>query len=169
MKRALALAGIVAGLFLIGYALFSRQSDEELIQAKLGLLAEAVQVSGEGQNVAVRALQLRGQFAEIFEKDVHAKIPELGSARQDRQALAALAARSTAYFTTLELTFRDVDIQLEAGGTGARVSAVAVVTGSPRRGNGPRREERDVSFKFFKSDEHGWRIAALQTTERQPR
>ena len=166
MKRVLAATGVVLGLGLIGYAVFSRETDEEQIRRRLTELADAVHLDAERGNPAVRGLELRGRFAELFEKDVRAQIPELGSSRQTRDDLAALAAQSSAYFQSLDLDFQKVDVQLDGTRSGARVSSVVVMTATRRTDPAPERDEREVTFRFVKTDDPGWRIAELVVGER---
>ena len=165
MKRALAFGGIAAGLALILYALFSGETDEEQIRRKLDDLATTVAVEGETQNVAVRSLQLKGQFREIFEKNVTATIPELGSTRSGRGDLAALAARSTVQFEQLGLDFDDVSVSFDGGQTNAVVKTTVVMTGIRRGQVDPRRDRRRVRLRFFKDEDHGWRIASVKVGE----
>ena len=162
LKRILALGGIAAGLGLVGYALFSGETDEEQIRRRLDELAVAVEVAGEPQNVAVRGLQLKGKFQELFEQNVTATIPELGSSRSGRQDLAALAARSTVYFESLDVDFEDVSVSIDGTQANARVETTAVLTAA-RRGQGDlQRDQRRVRLRFFKDQEHGWRIASVK-------
>jgi hypothetical protein len=165
MKRAIGIGGILAGLGLIGYALLAGESDEEQIRARLEQLEESVALDSEAQNVAVRALQLRGQFNEIFEPDVRARIPELGSTRHGREELATLAARSSSYFQSLDLQFEDLDIRIDDSSRQARVDSVALLTATRRGQAEPRRDERTVRFDFFNHEEHGWRITAVRVDE----
>jgi phosphoribosylformylglycinamidine synthase len=162
VKRALAFGGIAAGLGLLAYALFSGETDEEQIRRRLDELAAVVEVQGERQNVAVRGLQLKGKFRELFEKNVTATIPELGSARSGRTDLAALAARSTVYFDSLDLDFDDVSVSIAGGTMTARVESTVVMTAVRRGRTDPSRDERHVRFRFFKDEEHGWRISSVK-------
>jgi hypothetical protein len=162
VKRALAAVGVVAGLALIGYAVFSGQSDEELIRARLVELEEALALDGQSSNPAAHGLRLRGKFANIFEKDVTATIPELGSTREGRDELAALAMHSGSYFETLDVDFENVDVGIDGTKLNARVKTLAVVTGTRRGEKQPRREERRVALRFFKGEENGWRIAVVR-------
>jgi hypothetical protein len=165
MKRAVGIGTILAGLGLIGYALLAAESDEERIRARLEQLEESVALHSEAQNVAVRSLQLRGGFSEIFEPDVRARIPELGSGRHSRDELVALAAQSSSYFQNLDLQFEDLEIRVDDTSRRASVDSVAVLTATRRGQAEPRRDERSVHFDFFNHEEHGWRIAAVRVRE----
>ncbi len=165
MKRALAFGGIAAGLALLVYALFSGETNEEQIRRQLDELAAAVAVEGEPQNIAIRGLQLKGKFRDLFEKNVTATIPELGSSRSGRDALAALAARSTAYFESLDLDFDDVSVSIDGNQSNALVKTNVVMTGTQRGQAQLRRDERQVRFRFFKDPEQGWRIASVKVGE----
>ena len=162
MRRALAFGGLAAGLALLAYAVFSGETDEEQIRRRLDEVAATIEVEGEPQNVAVRGLQLKGKFADLFERNVTATIPELGSGRSGRDELALLAARTTVYFESLDLDFDDVSVIVDGTHTNARVKTTAVMTGVRRGQTEPRRDERKVRLRFFKDQDHGWRISSVK-------
>jgi hypothetical protein len=162
VKRALAFGGIAAGLALVAYALFSGETDEEQIRRRLDELASVVAVERQPGNVALRGLQLKGKFQGLFEKNVTATIPELGSSRSGRDDLAVLAAQSTVYFQFLDLDFDDVSVAIDGTGANAVVKATVVMTAVRRGEADPRRDERQVRLRFSKDEERGWRIASVK-------
>ena len=164
-RRSLAIAGIVAGSGLVGYGLWAQPSDEEQIRERLDQLAAAIAVSGSEQNVAVRGLRIKRAFGEIFDPQIKANIPELGSQRQDRDRLVALASRAGAYFESLDVEFTEIEVQIDGTQLNARVSSVAVLTALRRSVARGEQDERDVVFQFFKHAEHGWQIRALRVGE----
>jgi hypothetical protein len=167
MKRSLAIAGILAGLALVGYGLVAGETDEEKIRAVLERLEASVETCNQGGNFAVRALRLKGEFSELFEPDVRARIPELGSTHEDREELAALAARSGAYFQDLDLELEQVHVRVDDSERNARVTCVVVLTATRRGQREPRRDQRSVTFNFFNHEEHGWRIASIRAEPRE--
>src|SRR5688572_21098488 len=110
-QQVIAAAGVSIGLLLIGYGLFSRETDEEQIRRKLDELEQAVSVSGEAENVVVRSTRLNGDFESIFDEKVRIAIPELTSARNGRQDLVGIAAKAGTWFETLDIAFENVSIE----------------------------------------------------------
>jgi hypothetical protein len=155
--RLLLAGGVAIGLSLIGYALFSRETDEEQIRRKLDELEQAVGVSGEPENVVVRGARVKGDFAKIFDKQVRISIPELTTSTSGREDLVGLAAKAGTWFETLELDFEDVKV--EAGEIGASVSTRAVLVAS-RRGRGLQKDDREVTFSLMK-DDGDWKIDSV--------
>jgi hypothetical protein len=159
MRRALALGALVAGALLVLWALFAGDTDEEKIRARLGRLAAAVSVEGEGQNPVFRVAHLNQEFSELFTEDASVSIPELSEVRSGRQGLAALAGRATRYVEALDVSFEDIAVQLntpKAAQVRARAKLDAV-----RPGGRPERDERQVSFRFV--DQGGaWLIASVR-------
>jgi len=161
MKRGLAAVGVAVGLSCIAYALWSSKTDEELIRERLDELEAAIVVEGESGNLAVEALQTKGTFSNLFEPEVRAHIPELGSTRQGRDELAGVATRSRRYFKRLDVEFNDIHVQIDGTQRNARVDTRAELTAVQRAEPGLRREVRQVQFGFFKHEDHGWRINAV--------
>ena len=155
-------AGVSIGLLLIGYALFSRETDEEQIKRKLDELEEAVHVSGDAENVVVRGARLNGDFEKIFDQKVRISIPELTSAASGRQDLVGLATKAGTWFETLDIDFESVSI--EAGDIGAQVNTRAVLVAS-RPGRGLQKDERDVRFSLMKDDGE-WKIDSVSVAPR---
>lgn len=161
MTRWIALVAALLGVALVGYAVFSGKSDEELIAERLVQLEDAIRVDSDtSPNPMVRTGYLNGEFEEIFVDNVSYRIPELTSGDNGRAALATLAARSSSYVQTLDVDFGDINVELVAGGTGATVMTRAAVRAT-RSGGRHERDDRTVRFEFSKSDD-GWQIASLR-------
>jgi hypothetical protein len=157
-KRWLAAAGVVAGMGIIGYALFSQKTPEERIREKLERLSEVIRVGEEQENPVMRATRLNGQFAELFDKDVRAEIPELSNPIEGRKELVQLAARTHFWVRTLDVDFSRVDI--EAGEVNARASGPARISGTRTSGE-PENGERQVRFTFTQIDSE-WKIDSVK-------
>jgi hypothetical protein len=157
-RRVLAVVAVALGLLVIGYAVFAKPSDEELIRAKLDRLAEVVSFSDGAGNPVFRAARLDGEFADLFTEDVRISIPELSSVAQGRRPLAGLAARGSSYAQSLDVDFQDVDVQLIGGSSAAQVKAVASLTA--QRGGRLQQDRRRVGFGFTKRD-GDWLIDAV--------
>ena len=157
MRRGLAIGGGALGLALIGYALFAGESDDELIQARLTQLEQAVQVDGQ-ENAVMRGARVNKHFKEIFEKDVVVRIPELTSLAKGRQGLSAVATKAGTYFQSAEVDFDDVEIQIDGSKVGALVIASAQLDAV--QGGRPRRDQRRVTLRFSKNDGE-WQIASI--------
>ena len=155
-RRWIAIAGVVAGLALILYAVFGRRSDDELIRAQLQRLADVVTFSEPGNPVA-RGLSLKGAFRDLFDDRVRGDIPELGSPRSGREALVQLAVQSTHFARSLSVAFSDIDVEVDATRVNAKVTATAQLHAVTREGQ-ERWDERAVRFQFVKA-ERGWKIA----------
>src|SRR5688572_7492006 len=110
-RRWFAAAALAAGVGIVGYALFSRQTPEEEVREQLARLAAAVAVGAEAENPVLRATRLNGQFSELFDKNVRAEIPEISNPIEDRKALVALAARANVWVRALEVDFSRLDVE----------------------------------------------------------
>jgi hypothetical protein len=158
MKRpvvALGLVAIAAALYFV----FFRSSDEERIKDQLARLAKTVSVSEEQKNPITRAAHLRSELAEIFEKDVRASIPELGSARVGRDALVELALTSSAMVRTVRVEITNVEIKIDDASKSAHVKATARLRGTMSDGQ-DKRDERALDLQLTRR-EGDWRIASL--------
>jgi hypothetical protein len=157
-KRWLAAAGVVAGIGIVGYALFSQKTPEERIREKLEHLSEVIRVGEEQENPVMRATRLNGQFVDLFDKDVRAEIPELSNPIEGRKELVQLAARAHFWVRTLDVDFSRVDI--EAGEVNARASGPARISGTRTSGE-PEKGERQVRFTFTQIDSE-WKIDSVK-------
>ncbi len=160
MKRRLALAGVALGLGLVAWAVLSRPSDQELITARLRALEAAVAVDGQ-ENVVFRTSRLNQAFEEIFVQDVTVRIPELTSLARGRGALAGVAAKSGTYFNSAQVTFTDLDIDVDPKRESAQVGARVVLDAV--EGDRRRRDDRRVSLRFTRPD-GDWLIDAITVT-----
>jgi ketosteroid isomerase-like protein len=100
-------------------------------------------------------------FEEIYE-DVTYEMSELTSTTSGRENLVALAAQAGAYYATLDLRFRHVDVQLARGGTGATVTSQAVLTAARSSGRAER-DARRVTFRLSRDDGE-WRVVSFRVT-----
>jgi hypothetical protein len=157
-KRWLAAAGVVAGIGIVGYALFSRKTPEERIREQLERLSTVINVGEEPENAVVRAARLNGQFADLFDENVSAQIPELSNPLRGRKELVQLAARANVWVRTLEVDFSRLDI--EAGQVNASASGPAVLSGTRINGE-PETGERQVKFTLTLDDSE-WKIDSVK-------
>ncbi len=156
-KRWLAAVALIGGVSIVGYALFSRKTPEEQVREQLARLAKVIHVGEEPENPVLRATRLNGEFADLFDKDVHAEIPEISSPIENRRDLVALAARANVWVRTLDVDFSRLDV--EAGQTNANADGHAQLAGVRSDGT-PERGERRVHFKFSKADSE-WKIYSV--------
>jgi hypothetical protein len=160
MKRALAVAGIAVGSMLIGYALFARKSDAELIAERLDELERAIQVRDE--NLLFRRNRLNTAFDRILTKDVRVSVPELAVTTSGRAGVVSFATVAAREYGSLE-----VDIErrsTEVSGSSAAVVADVMVTSESDQ---LRHEKREVSFDFVRGDSDGWQISSLRVEAAQ--
>ena len=85
-SRAVIATAAALGLGLIGYALFSRQTDEERIAELLTGLEESVSFEAP-PNPLTHAATLRGRFAELVAQDVVVQVPERSFVARGRDDL----------------------------------------------------------------------------------
>src|SRR5688572_12629604 len=161
-RRWLAAAGVVAGIGIVGYALFSQKTPEERIREQLERLSEVIRVGEEQENPVMRATRLNGQFAELFDKDVRAEIPELSNPIEGRRELVQLAARAHFWVRTLDVDFSRLDI--EAGEVNARASGPARLSGTRTSGE-PETGDRQVRFTLTQIDSE-WKIDSVKVERR---
>jgi hypothetical protein len=158
-RREWTLAAIgVLGFSVVGYGIFSAESDEEKIRAVLANLAHAVKVDPDAPNILVRAGKINQAFSEIFTEEVSYLIPERTSGRHGRKELARLATEVGPFFTSLEITFTELEIEIAEATSSAQVNGIAVGSGIQR---GQRwQEERQVQFSLIRHD-GDWQIDKL--------
>jgi hypothetical protein len=162
MARLAAVLAILAGLALVGYALFGRETDEERIRSKLAALSRAVHVDEDtGTNPIFRGTSLRGAFQDLFEARVTYRIPELGSDGQGTDSLVQLALRGTTGVTTFDVDFSSVEVTIAAGGALADVRTTAKLQAF--RGGTSQVDSRKVRFDFGKS-QGDWKITRFAVT-----
>jgi len=161
-RRWLAAAGVGAGISIVGYALFSQKTPEERIREQLERLSVVIRVGEEPENPVLRATRLNGQFADLFDKDVRAEIPELSNPIEGRKELVQLAARAHFWVRTLDVDFSRLDI--EAGEINARASGPARLSGTRTNGE-PETGERQVRFTLTNIDSE-WKIDSVKVERR---
>jgi hypothetical protein len=148
MKRALVWVALIAGLALVGYAVFARKTDEELIEEQLARLAAVMSIDSE-ENPLARGARLSREFNELFTKDARASVPELSAPVQGRRELVALATRAVASFRSLDVAFSGTSIDI--GNAAADVKTTAKLNGVRADGDLDR-GERQVSLRLVRSD-----------------
>jgi hypothetical protein len=148
-RRALVAGGalVVAG----GAFLLFRPSDESKIRAQLARLAAAVKVKEADMqtNPIGRLAHVEGEFESLFDPDVRASVPELGSIPPGRRGLAELVTGAPRYVRTFDVDFGNVTIKLDDAHTSALVGATARAKAVDRDGK-VRDDERAVDFRFVK-------------------
>lgn len=160
-RRLLAIGGVALGVVLVGWAIFGRENDEDKIRGQLAKLEGLIRVQGDPPNLVVRALMLKREFAELFDRDVRVDIPEVSDMRSGRDDLAGLAAQEQRWFSTLDVSFRSIDIQLNNARTSAQVAAIAHVQALRNGGTAVERDERHIDFLFGKDQDGRWLISSL--------
>jgi phosphoribosylformylglycinamidine synthase len=156
MKRYLPHIGIALGIALAVYALFFSESDEDKIRALFNRLEDAVRVTEDDTNLVVRAAHIKGEFTEIFTKDVNFEIPELINVKTGRAELAGLAAKAPQMWRTASVNLDDLGITLDDPGNGAVAVGNAVLDATRHDGQ-LTRDTRNVSIRLEKI-EGDWRI-----------
>ena len=164
MKRYLPHIGIVVGIALAIYALFYAESDEEKIRALFERLEDTIQVRTDDTNLVVRAAHIKGEFKEIFTKEVQFEIPELTELSAGRVELAGLAAKAPQMWRTATVSLDDLVITVDD----SRLAGVAVgnaVLDATRHDGRLERDVRKVSISVEKIDDE-WRIVGLSVSEK---
>lgn len=163
-RRWLGIGAAVLGVLVLLYAVFAQKSDEELIREQLERLATVVKVSGPGENPIFRGTRMKKEFETLFVPNVRVDISELTAVKSGRDDLVGVATRAGTIYRTAEVEIHPDSVDLLAGGTSAKVSGSASITGD--RGSGPERDERKVTFGFSKTKD-GWLIDSVVVTPRR--
>jgi hypothetical protein len=164
-RRMLAVLAVVGSLGVLGWLLFG-ESDESKVLARLDELANAVETHKD-ENMAFRALRLKGTFAEGFEPGATLRAPELPDTNGVKQ-LTALAASVPRYYGELDVSIGETDVHVERAAREARVTAGVTLTGS--FGGELRRDKRVVRFTLRERDGE-WRVELVDVapkTHEQP-
>jgi len=151
-------AGILLAIAIAAAAAFAwlhHGSDEDAIRDQLTRLAKALHAS-EGSNPAFRAPRVRSEFDAILAETVHVTAAEAPSLPSDRRGLADGAVQLAAYYSSVDVDFRNVEIKLNDASTMAQVAATADLASG---GEHAKRDARTVSFIFYKQ-EGTWRITS---------
>lgn len=160
MKRWIAVGGIAVGVGLVGYALLSRDTDEERIRARLDQLTTAVRVD-RGENALARGARVRRAFDEVLARDVVMRIPDMPDPEPGRSALLVLAMHAGQRYRTAEVELSDTSIRLDAARNAANVKSEATLTATDP--SGLHRQNRHVLFRFTRTAD-GWRVSSIQVS-----
>jgi hypothetical protein len=163
-RRWLGIGAAVLGVAVLLYALLSKKSDEELIREQLERLASVVRVSGPDENPIFRGKRMQNEFETLFVPNVRVDITELTSVQSGRADLVGVATRAGTIFRTAEVEIHPDSVEVIAGGTSAKVSGSASITGD--RGSGPEKDERKVTFGLSKTKD-GWLIDSVVVTPKR--
>lgn len=158
-SRMLIAAAAALGLGLIGYALFSRQTDEERIAEVLTELEEGVGFDAP-PNPLTHAASLRGRFADLVAPDVIVDVPERSLIARGRDDLARLAVAGTVRMQSFDVTFTIESLRVD--GDAAKAS-VEVLT-EAAHGNDPRTSTRHADLEFVKTD-GDWLLSRAHVVE----
>jgi hypothetical protein len=133
-----------------------RGSDQDAIRAQLTRLAAALHAS-EGSNPVFRVPRVRSEFDAILDETVHVTAAEAPGLPTDRRGLADSAVQLSAFYSSVDVGLRNVEIKLDDSSTMAQVAATADLSAG---GEQSRRDTRAVNFLFYKRD-GTWRITSV--------
>src|SRR6185436_9180248 len=156
-KRTGLVVAVAAALAILGYALFFRETDESRIRKRLAALAAAVRIDPAARDPLARALRIERAFAAGVSPGVRVQVPELGDVGGGRDGLLQLAVSSAGMFSSMQLGFERVRVQLAPGSRSAAVDASAVLSTTEHGGGSQRRTKRlDLRFENVEGE---WRLA----------
>lgn len=158
-SRTVIAAAAALGLGLIGYALFSRPTDEERIAEVLHELEDAVGFESP-PNPLTHAANLRGRFAELVTPEVVVDLPERGLVARGRDDLTRVAVAGTTRMQRFDVAFSVEEIEVAGNSAKARVEVVTEAT----LGGDPRLSTRRADLQFLKSDDD-WQLASAHVIE----
>jgi hypothetical protein len=159
-RKYLPFALIAVALLLVGYALFGRASDEELIMERLHEVASAVETKEDETNIIFRVARIKEVFREAMTPLVSISAPELPttSGVEDLSNMAGSVIRfSPEFYVTIGSTEVTVD--------GSSATAVSQVTVKGTQQGELRAEDRRVDFLLQKVD-GDWQIARIEVGPR---
>jgi hypothetical protein len=162
MRRWLPWAGLAAGLGIATYGFFFAGSEEDKVRAVLDQLEDAVAVKEDEKNLLLRAAHVKGEFSEIFDKDVHFEVPELTETVSGRASLVELAAAAPQMWRTATVDLDGLAIEIDEAKTSAVASGDATLTATRQSGD-LERDRRTVSLRLDKI-EGDWRIVSLSVS-----
>ncbi len=148
------------GVALVGYALLARDSDQELIRARLDQLTTALRVD-KGDSPLSRGARVRRAFDEVLTKDVVVHVPDLPAPGPGRDALLGLAVQAGRGYQTADIALSDTTIELDARKTAANVKSEATLSATDS--GGLHRQHRHALFRFTKGSD-GWRISSINVS-----
>lgn len=158
-SRAVIVAAAALGLGLIGYALFSRPTDEERIAEVLHEIEEAVGFESP-PNPLTHAANLRGRFVELVTPEVVVDLPERGLVARGRDDLTRLAVAGTTRMQRFDVAFTVEEIEVAGNSAKASVEVITEAT----LGGDPRLSTRRADLQFLKSDDD-WQLASAHVIE----
>jgi hypothetical protein len=158
LKRWVPLVAIAFGVGIVGFAIFSRKTDEEQIRERLERLARSVRVETPDENPIFRAKRLKDEFDELFSPNVKVDIPELTGFVTGREDLVRLGTRAGSTYRRADVTLASVDVKIEPDKKNAQADVSARLDAD--RGGEPERDERRVKFDLHKDDK-GWWIDSI--------
>jgi|SRR5690606_6420383 len=162
-RTALGAGAIVIGAASLGYALFAKVSDEELIADLLNELARTVSFSEPIGNVVFHGSRLSERFQELMTERVDIRISEVQSALpnralpNERGKLGLAAAHTLSRYGSLDVSLSINTLRIEGDSASCKATAtlIALEQGAPRR------DTRPVDFTLIK-DDGSWRIQAAR-------
>lgn len=160
MKRWVAIGGIVVGMGLVGYALFARDTDQELIRARLDQLTMAVRLD-KGEDALARGARVRRALDEVLTRNVVVRIADLPTPGQGRAGLFGLAMQAGQRYQTAHVELSHTSIRLDTHKTTASVQSDATLTATDS--GGLHQQHRHASFRFTRGSD-GWRISSIEVS-----
>ena len=164
-RRGVATVVVVVSLGVLAWLLFG-DSDEARILERLGELANAVETK-QNENMAFRALRVKGIFEEGFEPGAVLRAPELPDTHGVKD-LTALAASVPRAYGELDVSIGETDVRIEPEAHEAHVTAGVTLTGT--FAGELRRDKRVVRFTMRERD-GDWRVELIEVepkTHEQP-
>lgn len=159
-SRAVLAAAAALGLALIGYAIFSRQTDEERIREVLNEIEDAVDFEAP-PNPLAHAANVRGRFADLVSPDVVVDVPERGMVARGRDDLVRLAVAGTARLQRFDVAFTVDELNVIGESANASVEVATEATA----GSDPRLSTRRADLQFVKAD-GDWLLASAHVLPR---
>lgn len=163
-RRALWLALAACGL-LLG-ASWLRHDPADDVRATLYRVAESGALSAAAP--PDRAARVRREAAALLGREVVVQIPEVATGTLAREALVAAVIDAEQGLATCDITLRDLDVQVDEDGRGARARAVAFVSTTRSDVPGVARDERHVSAELRRDDtaSASWRVLRITVATR---
>ncbi|HEU5073516.1 MAG TPA: hypothetical protein VFU02_05075 [Polyangiaceae bacterium] len=158
-SRAVLAALAALGLGLVGYALFSGQTDEERIAEVLNELEDTVGFASP-PNPLTHAAAVRARFVELVAPEVVVDVPERGLVARGRDDLTRLAVAGTARLQSFEVAVTVEALRVDGDTAHAGVEVVTEAT----QGQNPRLSTRRADLEFVKHD-GDWLLSAAHVVE----